>query len=357
MIEITKVFNSHIETIKTTVLNLLEKENIISIYLYGGYGRDEGSWVIEEMNAITTVKPYNDYDISLIVKKKISRDKIFLLENELKKHIDIKWIDISQHTILDLKMFDVTIKNFDFKYASKWIYGDKNILEHIPNMKAETITLKDVEILYATRLWTLIGSFSKDGLIEMSKEDEMFFRNQMAKAILAIVDNVLVLNKQYDTSYKKRVEKLKNYCQDTKLLELSKWALDEKLFPKCMNMKTDEIQELYQNVNSLFFKYFYSTLSTYYKANITIPENIDKYIVYSPMNFIKRIIKKFLFNDNRRELQMYLLIVQGYIAYYYLDMNEVILIKIQNIMKNKFSFISNDIDDVRIKVAQLRLEL
>ena len=281
---IENVLNAHIEIINKISLDILQKENIISIYLYGGYGRDEGSWVIEECDKETTARPYNDYDIALIVKKKIPRERLLFLENELKKYINIKWIDITQYTIMNLKMFNVIIKNLDFKYASKWIYGDKNILDYIPDMKADSIPLKDIETLYITRLWTLIGSFPKKGLMKMSKEDEMLFRNQMAKSILAIVDSVLVINKQYEPSYKKRVAKLENYCDDKQLLELSKWALEEKLFPKSKNMSTQEIKNLYQKVNSLFFKYFYSTLSKYYRGNITTPEDIEKYIIYSPLN-------------------------------------------------------------------------
>ena len=69
-LEIEKSLNRDIETIKEISLSLLDKENIISIYLYGGYGRDEGSWVLEEINGEISAKPYNDYDITFIVKKK-----------------------------------------------------------------------------------------------------------------------------------------------------------------------------------------------------------------------------------------------------------------------------------------------
>jgi len=352
-----KVLNRDIEKIKKITLDNLDKENIISIYLYGGYGRGEGSWVIEEVDGQSRVRPYNDYDIALVVKKKFSIDKLRKLENELKNNLDVKWIDLSQYTVLNLKLFNVTIKNYDFKYASKWIYGEKGVLENIPNMNSKSISLKDVEILYITRLWTLVGSFPKEGLIKMPKDEEMFFRNQMAKGILAIVDNILVLHKEYDASYKRRVQKLVDYSQDNKLLELAQWALDEKLFPKSKGMSAREINDLYYDVNRLFFKYFYSTLSKYYKDGINIPEDIDKYIIYNPLDLIKRKIKKFVFNDDRRELHMYLAILQGYIAYYYFDMTEKHLQKISSIMEQKFSFASRDIDDIRLKVAQLRAEL
>ena len=328
------------------------------MFLYGGYGRDEGSWVIgNDNNNKITIKPYNDYDIALIVKNKITKNEILILEKELKKYIDIKYIDISQNTIEELKKVKVTIKNFDFKYASKWIYGDKNILNYIFEMKVENITLVDVQILYATRIWTLVGSFPKGGLAKMNSENEMFFRNQMAKSILAIVDNILVINKQYDPSYKKRVDKLNRYTDDRKIIELSQWALEEKLFPKSKNMDADDIKNLYKDINTLFFKYFFQTLSIYYKTDISKPEDMEKYLMYNPMNLSKRLIKKYIYKDKQRELRMYLIILQGYIAFYYFDINDRVIKKIKKIMSSKFSFESDDIDEIRLKVAQLRLEI
>jgi len=357
MREIKRVLNRDIGTINRITLEVLGKDNIISIYLYGGYGRDEGSWVLNESDKETLVRPYNDYDIALIVKNKVSVEQLRLLENELKRNINIKWIDICQYTILNLKMFNATIKNIDFKYASKWIYGDETVLEHIPTMHAKSISLKDVEVLYITRLWTLVGSFPKNGLAEMAEDEEMFFRNQMAKAILAIVDNILIINKQYDTSYKVRVEKLASYSNDHELIDLSKWALEEKLFPKSVGMDSKEVNDLYATVNKLFFKYFYSTLSKYYRSTIKAPEDVDKYIIFNPLDFVKRKIKKYVFNDHRRELNMYLSILQGYIAFYYFDMSAECFKKIRSIMERKFSFQSDDIDQIRLKVAQLRADL
>lgn len=356
-IEIENVLNRDIKTINRIILSLLDKDNIISIYLYGGYGRGEGSWVLEESNGKTSAKPYNDYDIALVVKKKFPNEKLRKVEVELKKHLDVKWIDLCQYRTLNLKLFKPTIKNYDFKYASKWIYGDKNVLNNIQKIDSKSITLKDVETLYITRIWTLIGSFPQTGLKKMSKDEEMFFRNQMAKSILAIVDNILVLNNKYDASYKKRVEIVQSQTDDKDLLELSKWALEEKLFPKSEGMSTKEILELYKIVNKLFFKYFYSTLSLYYGKDIDCPENIDNFIIYSPMNLVKRKIKQIVFRDERATLNTHLSILQGYLAYYYFDMNQEHEHKIKKVMEEKFNFVSTDLDEIRLKVAELRAEL
>ena len=151
MIEIEQSLSRDIKVINDITLSLLDKENIVSIFLYGGYGRDEGSWVLEEINGQLSAKPYNDYDIALIVKKKFSSAELRALENEIKKHVDVKWIDLCQYTTLNLRLYGATIKNYDFKYASKWIDGDKTVLRHIPDIDRKSITLKDVETWYITR--------------------------------------------------------------------------------------------------------------------------------------------------------------------------------------------------------------
>ena len=76
MNEINNALSRDIEVIKSISIKYLDPENIISIYLYGGYGRDEGSWVIEKMGGQTKVRPYKDYDIAIIVKKKKEIDEI-----------------------------------------------------------------------------------------------------------------------------------------------------------------------------------------------------------------------------------------------------------------------------------------
>jgi len=122
-------------------------------------------------------------------------------------------------------------------------------------------------------------------------------------------------------------------------------------------MTNNQVNEFYVNVNRLFFKYFYSTLSSYYKSDINKPEDIDNYIIYNPTRLLKEKIKKIIFNDNRHELNKYLIILQGYIAFYYFEMTDKRLQMIQLIMEKRFSFSSNNLDEIRLKVADLRANL
>ena len=235
---IERTLRRDIDTIIKNIFSVIEKKDVISIYLYGGYGRGEGSWVIDNSNTSQLkVSPYNDYDIAIVVKRRLPKTHLRKIENNLKDILEVRWIDICQYTLVGLKRFKSTIKNYDFKYASKWIYGNKNILDLIPCIDPRNISSKDIETLYVTRIWTLLGSFPKDGFFNLSIEQEMFFRNQMAKSVLAIVDAILVHNKAYDWSYRNRVSNLKLYTNDQTLLALAEWALEEKLFPKYKEMQ------------------------------------------------------------------------------------------------------------------------
>lgn len=342
-----------IELIRKEIFKKISPSNVKSIFLYGGYGRDEGSWVIENDN----VKPYNDYDIAIMVIKKTSPKTLKSIEKELKKKLEVKWIDICQYRKTRLRLFRVSIRNYDFKYASKCIYGDETYLRYIPNMDARSIPLKDINTLYKTRLWTLIGSFPLYGLKEMSSDDEMLFRNQMAKCVLAIVDCVLIQKNKYNPSYIERVKIISSKSEDRKLNGLANWAIEEKLHPKFVGMKEEEIIEKYTSIRALFFKYFFQGLSVYHNRTIEKPSDLNRYILYTPINLIKENIKYYIFGNKRDKQQKYLTIIQAYIAYYYPNLPSDLITDIKKIMNEKFQYKSSDLEKIRLKVADLRVNI
>ncbi|WP_313567194.1 hypothetical protein, partial [Empedobacter sp.] len=193
---------SDIKIIRNSVLQRLSQ--IDAIILCGGYGRGEGSWIIDK--STKKVYPYNDYDLYIVTDMKPSSRKISEIENEISKKVGLKWIDIDTITKKKLTNLKPSIKNIDLKYASKIIYGDKNILKEIPDINPSNISTLDIEILYFTRLWTFMGSLSETGFTDLNIEEARFFKNQMAKALLACVDVLLLQNNQYDTSYIKRLK-------------------------------------------------------------------------------------------------------------------------------------------------------
>ena len=96
------------------ILNVLIEafgNKVISIYMYGSYGRGEGGWVEYSENGERLATPYNDYDIALVLNEKVPSEIIQELEGKLKSVIDISWIDITQYTIYSLNNLKCSIKS------------------------------------------------------------------------------------------------------------------------------------------------------------------------------------------------------------------------------------------------------
>ena len=93
---------------KIIVKSVLDHLDPIAIILYGGYGRNEGSWVLSEL---IEPRPYNDFDIALIHEQKISDIQKENIKKAIKKKVEIKWVDISQYRKQDLNNLKNSILN------------------------------------------------------------------------------------------------------------------------------------------------------------------------------------------------------------------------------------------------------
>ena len=151
--------------------------------------------------------------------------------------------------------------------------------------------MKDASILYFTRMYALVGSLREDGFHQCLKgEESRFFRYQMSKAILAIVDVMLLRKNVYDSSYKKRAKLIQSYYPDRKEFHsLVMWALQEKLYPKSSVMEPEATRELYELVLEYFIMEMYPSLSMYYNYPIRGPEDIEYCMKWKPGQIFKRI--------------------------------------------------------------------
>lgn len=272
---------------------------VISIVLCGGYGRNEGSWIVEDTD---TVRPYNDYDILLVIREKIIKEKIIDLRRKLANRLGIRWVDIDQSTPEELKLFRPSIYTYDLKYASKVIEGDESVLNHIPDMDSSELSLREGEILFFTRLWTLLGSLDVKGLgVERSGEESRFFRNQMAKAILAVVDILLLQKNAYHPSYAERNRRLAGlYFEKTDFHQLGQWALEEKLFPKAPVMTDEEVKSLYCKVHSYYFTEMFKVLAKYYVRPVNCIDDIESHLCLSFLGFLRKLGKHVIINRFHR---------------------------------------------------------
>jgi hypothetical protein len=340
------------------IIKRLTEYKPISIILYGGYGRDEGGWFEENNNW----QPYNDYDILIVLKKKIPEKIIKLQRGKLARNLDIRWIDLSQKTIVELKNLKPTIFNYDLKYGSKVIYGEKNILDKIPPIDASKLPLEEGNILFKTRMWTFLGSLDKNGFENtISDENSRFFRNQMSKAILAIVDILLLQKGAYDSSYRIRVKRFRElYTHKKELCLLSDWALDEKLKPKAPTMNQDEVKNLYFKVHQFFINQVSGVLSSRFKTKINKPDKLSLLWKYYPINFIRRIGFLCIRRSFNLEKSIILDVAQLYLLYaiktYSID--EKYLKKANKLLYKLDSSIQMDLawDQARLLAAKMRIE-
>jgi len=354
----TITLNKHMELVIERCKSV--SSDLRSIVLYGSYGRDEGSWIIQDNG---THKPYNDYDILLVQNTNIGINNIELIRKRLAEEIGIKWVDIGQITTKGLRKLRPSIYNYDLKYASKVIHGDNTVLEQIPEIKSAELKFAEGEKLYFTRLYTLIGSLDERGLDqELAGEASRFFRNQMAKAVLAVVDVLLLAKGAYDASYRKRVERVAElYREKEDFLELSHWALQEKLRPQAPSMKSREVRSMYESVHHHYLHEMYRALSLRFGKYISGPKDLEFCMKGLPLSLLKRLYWLLKFRDLRMERQVSVMLAQSYIAAAWKPdrINEEPLRKGVALLRQVDDRLSTELtwDEVRLEAARLRMEV
>lgn len=328
-----------------------------ALILYGGYGRGEGSWVRHEDGW----RPYNDYDLVAVVKHKVAYEKVKQLRKDLAQELGIQWVDISQKTRRKLARLKPSIYNYDLKYASTVIYGDPAILDVIPTMDAARLPLKEALTLFLTRLWTFLGSLDEQGLGQaLEGEAAMFFRNQMAKALLAAVDVELLLKGAYHPSYQMRVERLgRDDALPEETRDLFRWALTEKLRPRGPAMTAEEVTHLYDQVHGIFLAFMLKALSRYFgKALSTVEEIATAYLWHWDTVFM-RVIYPFAKRSLRFERVVKVNLVQMYIFGAYRpeqDVDGPLLTRTCSLLRKLDPDLSKDMtwDQARLAAAELR---
>jgi len=190
----------------------------------------------------------------------------------------------------------------------------------------------------------------------MSSEDAMFFRNQMAKCILAVVDCNLILEQGYHHSYKERVDIFKSYTVDKELKVLVDWALEEKLRPKQTFISASEASLLYMSVSEYFLKYFYIGLSKYYGCEIESYTDVKKIYFYNSKNYFKRIAVNFIRGNKTGDKRALIIVLQLLCILYELNRDKKLLDEI-HVLSNKVEIMSHDFNSIRFEVSILRMKI
>ena len=323
------------------------------ILLCGGYGRDEGAWYADDEGM---PRPYNDYDFVVVSNNKLPANEYRLLRVEMANTIGINWIDINFYTPSYIKHLKNTIKNVDLVHASKVLYGDSSIIDSI-KVDPHRIGTYDTILLYKTRIWTFLGAWEGE-LCSLESEKSRFFRNQMAKGILAGCDLILIKDKKYTSSYVRRADIiLGDYNFNRKYASLVKWAISEKMSPQACHMDKNEVEELYWGAKDFFcYALRYSDKALFYRSSHC--KGIKSYLICRTdvmLHIMYDFLKK---HECRHAKELDVLCAQNFV-FWANDHGKINQQYISNASKilRKWSYTNHDIsdwDEIRYEVAKAR---
>ena len=213
--------------------------NLISIFLTGGFSRGEGPVKVEGKEILL----YNDYDIQIISKNKVSKQNIDKIAHIISKKLgygsissfynfnkenqDIKnnfYIDLKCDTLGDMKKFLPRIRNYELKNTSRLIYGT-DTRHLISNYKINNIPLSDAAKLLLDRMSQMIEYYSRE-----NKHDKEFLTYIIQQAYAACCTSLLMLTKKYQIGYGNAMDIFKeNYKKDFQELYSKIPNLDKKI--------------------------------------------------------------------------------------------------------------------------------
>lgn len=255
--EADKIIDKYMKVIVGKIKD--EIPDIVSIILFGGYGRGEGA--VEFVGKKPRV--LNDFDIYLITKKQIDDDFLEELgkkcseligkggleypENYNKKfdfetffNVDLRCIPYSR-----LRNLPPIVRYFELKNSSMLVYG-KNIFPLIPEIKQEDLPFSEGIRLLSNRMMSMFLSMKEEYFGKTPSRDEVGIINYyIAKAYLACCESLLLFAKKFQPTYRGRAKVFseiykKEFSELAKVLpELDKrvkFATDYKLNPDIKKM-------------------------------------------------------------------------------------------------------------------------
>ena len=159
------------------------------------------------------------------------------------------------------------------------LHGDPSLLDKLPEIQVHQISPWEVRKLYFTRLYTLLACVPdreawSSGL---TGESSRFFNYQLAKAVLAACDALLLTTGAYHWTYRQRVDRIADLPgADADTVTLARWALREKLRPTAGPIDGRQLRERYERVRALFQRHMFAALSCLYGRPITDPGDLER---------------------------------------------------------------------------------
>jgi hypothetical protein len=288
------------------ILSVLQKKvdfsNIKAIVLGGGYGRGEGGVFIENEDEYL----FNDYDFFLFSKTNKQLKKLHHeVQNcspELTKDIGID-VDFSfPYPIRILPHVPFFLFWYDLKLGNKVIYGEKNLLNAMPNWQGSELPIMEAAKLLLNRATGLILISQKlENNTNLTDEEHEFIKRNLVKAIIACGDAYLICKRKYHHSYVKRKETVSTLKDEiigkSEFVKMYSDAIEHKLKPEKQTKSIAEWKDELEKVRDMFEEFYLFTFSELAGFQITDFHDYRNWILDAkPSPNIKQIGKNVLLN-------------------------------------------------------------
>ena len=177
-----------------------------AVFLLGGFGRAEGSAVVEEGGA----RALNDYDLLVISQDERGKRPLRDVSRTLAEAFRIDFVDIGLWSPAVLDRLSPTIFNYDLKHGAQVLFGRAELLDRVPCFTATQLPPWEGVQLLLNRMAGLLSGFALRGepaLVE--RVGPQYFRNQVVKVLVACGDALIVQEGAYRHRYAERREILR----------------------------------------------------------------------------------------------------------------------------------------------------
>jgi len=228
--------------IKIYVKDAVPNQIFLALVLMGGYGRGEGGYRLVDGKPA----PYNDYDYFLVVKG-LGRKEAAALQADLHEvaerlsQIVGVEVDLAVLRQESLSSAPFTLMNAEMKWGHRVVAGDPRVLELMPAMPMDKLSLGEFTRLMNNRgALLLMNAMALDSRHTLQGNELEIFFKYLFKAILACGDAMLARKGIYHPSYVEKLKRLKllKSLPSPEFLKLYKLAVEQKFYPD---------PDLYQN--------------------------------------------------------------------------------------------------------------
>jgi len=269
--------DSDMKLIVRTALETLPEKDVTAIILGGGYGRGQGGVGFKNGNMTL----YNDYDMFMVTNN-ISRNqkseylkKIMHACENLKDKIDID-VDFGPlKNINELENIPRTIMYYELKKGHKVIYGDRHILDKLPEYDIGTLPEEEALNYMLNRGVGLLLASKRLSIKNKNLEDKEFIERNIYKAIMACGDIFLLFENSYSYSYTERLEAMKTFknndvIRENGFYQYYKDSINYKLKP--VN-QFELLQDKFNYALKAFENFYLYSFAKYWNTSITSPED------------------------------------------------------------------------------------